>query len=87
MTDSEHVIIHNQKLKGPAYKLSNFMNTNLYKCFKFFFDKFALLMKKKDVSDELIFVRGQNAVHGNAKTDRLATLALIKAGLKRSKRR
>ena len=58
------------------------MKTNLYRCYKNCYEEFALLKNKKGLLVKLIQVKGHSGLYGNEEADRLATLALIEAGLK-----
>ena len=84
VTDSEHVVKYHEKLTGhDPYKLACFMNSNMYLNYTSSYEQFARLIKRRDVLVEFNQVKGHSAVLGNVEADRLASLALIKAGLKR----
>ena len=55
----------------------------MYLNYKSCYEQFARLIKRRDVSVEFHQVKGHRSVIGNVEADRLASLALIKAGLKR----
>ncbi len=83
VTDSEHVVKYHEKQTGPhPYKLACFINSKMYLNYKSCYEQFARFMKRRDVLVEFNQVKGHSAVLGNVEADRLASLALIKAGLK-----